>query len=867
MSTTVETGQGSSQDSVQKVPDKEIAGNSLLAGLESTFGTSGHTKGEIRHADRADVTLKFEARDVVNLRVYDIEVIKSGEEIFKYPSLRSERLPSVLGQDSAARLIAEDQRLSAASELSRNSESDNKAVQNVYTLHNSRTHVDAQFTNAREAGAAFFIAERADRPAVIHSIGNNSARTMADTAISGTYENGEQRFVKSLPNSHPSDAEFRAGYMDALEESVNVRLKDASWEKARPDHPAKAPNLDERLYDDLATLARIDSSKAIKAWKDNSPEWATPPAYADPAWKAYIERSKQSDDVAESVRSPSIGVTKIDEKPATFDAHSNRETANAVNSDNARLANQQHIGMPLALPQYGAVVVDGKTATSVQYVTTPGDDGNRYDVSFKLSGTTVYREKALDIERLVSLLGERNAAQITSSEAAKGTLKGESLAYVGVVSRPVESEIAPVALSQEAIQYGEEVKQRIAQLRGRERMDQDSRLDGNAIVNVSSRNIELEKGAVVPPSPERLPSESRSGPPDAGENDAAERILALLGKRYREADGTFHFRSTNDVAFSHDDATIKSKKSDADVVRDMVALSVAKGWTDIHVKGSEDFRREAWIEGSAYGLKVTGYIPREIDQVVLLERRQDVARKEVAQPVERENQIVDVSGGKSRPVEKDNVIPFDRDTKPLPSASESPVVEELKFLMKQRGDSEAAIQLAAKTAADRLDRSSRVVVGEVQDFGKARYNFDNDEAPNFYVTLNTKSGEKTLWGRDLARAVEESDVKKGQLIALENNGKKAVSVEGNVRDEQGKVIGKETIGTYRNTWELIDLEKASPAVRNTVISEDKYYGKTPAMPESYSRQDYTQTAVQQQSVKAAVPVVDRAQREIGVERD
>jgi hypothetical protein len=148
----------------------------------------------------------------------------------------------------------------------------------IYTVYNARTNTQQQFTDAKDAGAAFFNEDRADRPAVIHSQEDRDApgrlfgRILAATGVHGTYANGEQKFVKSLPDSRKGDVDFRAGYMEALENSVNERLKQADWEKARPDHPVKAPNLDNRLYDDLDTLARVDKDKAIKAWKDNAPE-------------------------------------------------------------------------------------------------------------------------------------------------------------------------------------------------------------------------------------------------------------------------------------------------------------------------------------------------------------------------------------------------------------------------------------------------------------------------------------------------------------------------------------------------------------------------------------------------------------------
>ncbi len=75
---------------------------------------------------------------------------------------------------------------------------------------------DAQeFTDAREAGAAFFHADEAKRPAVIHEQATGGARFMAKTELHGTDADGKQLFSKTLPDSHDVDADFRAGYLEA----------------------------------------------------------------------------------------------------------------------------------------------------------------------------------------------------------------------------------------------------------------------------------------------------------------------------------------------------------------------------------------------------------------------------------------------------------------------------------------------------------------------------------------------------------------------------------------------------------------------------------------------------------------------------
>lgn len=80
------------------------------------------------------------------------------------------------------------------------------------------------YTSAKEAGAAFFEADSASRPSVIHAMPagpstppGGSARIMARTEIHGLYENGDTRYVKSLPGSESrTDKDFRAGYTEAM---------------------------------------------------------------------------------------------------------------------------------------------------------------------------------------------------------------------------------------------------------------------------------------------------------------------------------------------------------------------------------------------------------------------------------------------------------------------------------------------------------------------------------------------------------------------------------------------------------------------------------------------------------------------------
>lgn len=141
-----------------------------------------------------------------------------------------------------------------------------------------------EFEDPRQAGEAFYQADPAERPSVAH-IDGNTARTMARTEIHGVHESGETRYFKSLPDSHAPDAEFRAGFLNALEASLTERLGKVEWGK---DGPAVTERLDTGLRDDLEAFARREPEKAAALWADHSD--AAPPG---PELRAAVQAREE----------------------------------------------------------------------------------------------------------------------------------------------------------------------------------------------------------------------------------------------------------------------------------------------------------------------------------------------------------------------------------------------------------------------------------------------------------------------------------------------------------------------------------------------------------------------------------------------
>lgn len=258
-------------------------------------------------------------------------------------------------------------------------------ITHSFSVHQPKSNKTQDFTDAREAGAAFFNADRTERPGAIHVMktdGRESGRIMADTEVHGTYSNGEQVFVKTLPNSHQVDAEFRAGYWQALEQSVNERLKTTDWEAAKSQSPLAAPNLHPHLSDDLQALARKDFEKAAKAWEDHAPKGVTPPAIVDREWKRQNEEARQ--------------------------------IANVIDASERGLT-------------YGAMTLDDKPVTSIRFERSEKDGEQSFNVSFYIGSKPVDRLKGIDADTLADAVGDKNAKTIVEHGEAKGSLKGETL--------------------------------------------------------------------------------------------------------------------------------------------------------------------------------------------------------------------------------------------------------------------------------------------------------------------------------------------------------------------------------------------------------------------------------------------------------
>lgn len=75
-------------------------------------------------------------------------------------------------------------------------------------------------------------------------------------------------------------------------------------------------------------------------------------------------------------------------------------------------------------------------------------------------------------------------------------------------------------------------------------------------------------------------------------------------------------------AFRDEGRRLATARTDPNAIRDMARIAQHRGWSLVTVRGTEDFRREAWLAGRTLGIEVRGYRPTERD-IQGLDRRID----------------------------------------------------------------------------------------------------------------------------------------------------------------------------------------------------------------------------------------------------
>jgi hypothetical protein len=98
--------------------------------------------------------------------------------------------------------------------------------------------------------------------------------------------------------------------------------------------------------------------------------------------------------------------------------------------------------------------------------------------------------------------------------------------------------------------------------------------------------------------------------------------------------------------------------------------------------------------------------------------------------------------------------------------------------------------------------TDRFTLGVLLKHGRAPLQFNPRAEPSYFVTLQTERGERTLWSRELERAITESRTqpRAGDPIGIRENGIDPVSFVTRERNSRGEVVLEKRVDTPRGHW-------------------------------------------------------------------
>lgn len=282
------------------------------------------------------------------------------------------------------------------------------------------------------------------------------------------------------------------------------------------------------------------------------------------------------------------------------------------------------------------------------------------------------------------------------------------------------------------------------------------------------------------------------------------------------------------TAFVDAGKSLATQLEDKATIRAMIEVATAKNWKEVTVSGTEDFRRNAWLEARVKGLDVKGYEPREADKELLASLRPKKEKtdnrilatdREHAAPT----QAAPTKEADRTPAQEKRQKPVHIDADKL-TVSEKAVLDTSRAFLASKDFGPEWTQAALRELESKL-RGERVYIGEVVSHGPARFQFDQKNDLSYQVTLKTARGDQVVWGKDLAEAMK--DRAPGESIVLRNIGKTEVTVTEKIRDQTGQQVGSRDKPALRNAWTAEPLAKFSERARSELA--EKQAPKQPAM--------------------------------------
>lgn len=296
--------------------------------------------------------------------------------------------------------------------------------------------------------------------------------------------------------------------------------------------------------------------------------------------------------------------------------------------------------------------------------------------------------------------------------------------------------------------------------------------------------------------------------PFASPNPRIKVIPSEVESQYSQVGNKFyHPNDTKTVAFVDRGDKLETPSSAPQMAQSLVKIAEARGWDDLKVKGTEGFRREIWLQASVRGIHVDGYKPSELDKLELEKRSTFMQDRNSVEVRSEALQKLAPQEGVSRDSSRANTFGHKVAAKQL--------------VERTHPESRAAFIKSLNAEITRRDKAGeldpiklKILPGQLIEHGRANYKFDKDEKPSYYVKLvDIKGRERVHWGAGLQKAIATASPQLGDTVQLSVPKSKGVVVEGNVRDAAGQVVGRQSVDSYRNEWQVTVIAKARSLLR------------------------------------------------------
>jgi hypothetical protein len=282
----------------------------------------------------------------------------------------------------------------------------------------------------------------------------------------------------------------------------------------------------------------------------------------------------------------------------------------------------------------------------------------------------------------------------------------------------------------------------------------------------------------------------------------------------------FHREDPQRLGFVDEGTVLSTPSSNPAEARVLVTLAEVREWGGIKIRrGTTEFRREVFIEASARGLPVVGYTPRDADLAEIQTRKAQYAKANIVEAsAARAAAFRELSpeAALKRPDLAAATVAADALARVGDSVQDPTLRAQLQEGFRER----LAQGMERGDVPRRLDdpavgARARVYEGIYIEGERAPYKNDPDESENFVVRYRQADGTVAeRWGKEIEKALKAAHVKPGDTIRLERVGAEPVTVVGNVRDAQARVIGKQELDTARNKWKVEVLERAPAPERS-----------------------------------------------------